>query len=61
LIRFYGDNNMKRRMLQVVFLLTLVGSIHKSNGYGRGAPDTTCSSMMPRVSVKHINEEIVYL
>ncbi|XP_046657704.1 putative ferric-chelate reductase 1 homolog isoform X2 [Daphnia pulicaria] len=39
---------MKRRMLQVVFLLTLVGSIHKSNGYGRGAPDTTCSSMMPR-------------
>jgi hypothetical protein len=48
-------------MLQVVFLLTLVGSIHKSNGYGRGAPDTTCSSMMPRVSVKHINEEIVYL
>ena len=37
----------------VVFLLT-IGFIHKSNGYGRGAPDTTCSSMMPLVSCRYL-------
>jgi hypothetical protein len=43
---------MKRRLMLVVFLLT-IGFIHKSNGYGRGAPDTTCSSMMPLVSCRY--------
>lgn len=40
---------MKRRMLavEVVFLLT-VGWIQQATGYGRGAPDTTCSTMLPR-------------
>lgn len=33
--------------VEVVFLLT-VGWIQQATGYGRGAPDTTCSTMLPR-------------
>ena len=39
---------MKRRLLQILFLLAAVW-VHQSTGYGRGAPDTACSSMLPRV------------
>ncbi|KAI9553251.1 hypothetical protein GHT06_021147 [Daphnia sinensis] len=40
---------MKRHILAVELVLLLtVGWIQQSSGYGRGAPDTTCSTMLPR-------------